>query len=374
MNKQSYDIIFYYPQHFNRDKKARNSFFSPLLAICKSNNIHYLVLEEPDKKTELARNQEAIPFDIYFYIILIFRKLIPTCIFKKKDKKEQLIGDIMRKITLAKFNAKIIITLSNSMGGFWRGYNKNARIIDYQHGIIYKNHPGYFNKGQAASNIFQNNKEVAVWGKGFYDVFEKNKKYYKNKVHILGYPQLSEKEKVVTTYNKRLIFSLQFVPELTIDIKKEMLIEIKKTLNEINKLSKETKPRVLLVNHPRHNYTIDLTSLANKFNFVSIINSDELIYNQDYLLHITFYSTTCFEMAMKGIPTYFLSSKKIRNNKIFIEDYNYPITQRNSITECIKLYHNKQTRTEHGYLVKEWSKYYFQPLDADLFLEFINKT
>ncbi len=373
MNKKSYDIIFYYPQHFNRNKAGNNPLFSPLLSICKSNNIRHLVLEEPDYNTNYPRNNEAITFDIYFFTIILLRKIIPTFLFKKPNKKEQWIGYIMRRITLAKFDAKIIMTLSNSMGGFWRGYNKNSRIIDYQHGIIDENQPGFFNKGKVSSHILENNKEVAVWGKGFYDIFQKNKKYYKNKVHILGYPQLFEKES--TIYKNTLIFSLQFVPELNIEIKKEMLVKIKQILKEINTFSKEKRPKVLLVNHPRHNNTIDLTNLVNTFGFVSIINSHQLSDNQDYFLHATFYSTTSLEMAMRGIPTYFLSSNKILQSKIFIKEYKYPINQTNSIKEFITLYNiNKKIRDEHSYLVKEWAKYYFQPLNTNLFLEIINDS
>ena len=53
------------------------------------------------------------------------------------------------------------------MGGFWRGYNVKAKIIDYQHGIINKNQAGFFSDGNIPLDIIENNKEVAVWGKGY---------------------------------------------------------------------------------------------------------------------------------------------------------------------------------------------------------------
>ena len=91
MNKEPYDIIFYYPQHFNRNKNGKNPFFEPLINICKSKNIRYLIIEEPDNKTVFSRNTEAIQFDMYFYIILILRKIIPLSLFTNSEKKEQWI-------------------------------------------------------------------------------------------------------------------------------------------------------------------------------------------------------------------------------------------------------------------------------------------
>ena len=372
MKKEPYDIIFYYPQHFNRNKKGKNPFFEPLINICKSSNIRYLVIEEPDNKTIFPRNKEAIKFDIYFYTILILRKIIPLSLFTSAEKKEQWIGSFMRKITFLKFNAKTILTLSNSMGGVWRGYNTKARIIDYQHGIIDKNQTGFFNKGNVPSHIIENNKEVAVWGKGFYEVFKQNKMYYKKRIHLLGYSQLVQNQETNIKYENKIIFSLQFVPELNANLKQEMLVEIQKTLAELNTLSDEKKPNILLMNHPRNNNMEDLTDLIKKFKFVSILSNNEVSSKQNYLLHVTFYSTTTFEMAMRGIPTYFLSSKNILHNKIFLKDYNYPIRQKTSLKKLLSLYQdNKEIRTSHAYLVKKWSNYYFQPLNKNVFLKLL---
>ena len=54
------DVLFYYPKHFNRGKDGENLFFKPLYESCKSNNIRYLVFEEPDRKSDNIRNKEEI--------------------------------------------------------------------------------------------------------------------------------------------------------------------------------------------------------------------------------------------------------------------------------------------------------------------------
>ena len=100
---------------------------------------------------------------------------------------------------------------------------------------------------------------------------------------------------------------------------------------------------------------------------------NEVLSNQDYFLHVTVSSTTAFEMAMKEIPTYFLITENILHSKIFLQDYNYPITQNTSLKELFILYQNdKKIRNSHGYLVKRWSNHYFKPLDKNIFLEIIN--
>ncbi|MEC9209825.1 MAG: hypothetical protein VX762_05300 [Bacteroidota bacterium] len=373
MRNKAYDVIFYYPQHFNRSKEGTNPFFEPLISLCEEKSLHYLLLEEPDNKTRFPKNKNAIQFDIYFYVILFLRKITPLIFFKNYETREQWIGNSMKKITFNKFNSRTVFTLSNSMGGFWRGYNRKSRIIDYQHGIIDKTQPGFFNKGKVPSHISENNKEVAVWGKGFYDIFNQDKKYYKDKVHVLGYSELNEQEKGTIQCENKILFSLQFVPESGIDITQKMLVKIKQELEELNTLSQEKTPKVILRNHPRHNNVVDLTSLVNEFKFVSIMPENEVLSNQDYFLHVTFYSTTAFEMAMKKIPTYFLITETILYGNTFLQDYNYPITQNTSLKELFTLYQNdKAIRNAHVCLVKKWSNYYFQPINKNVFLKIIN--
>ena len=72
--KKSYSIVFYYPQHFNRNSD-QNVYFKILIKTCKENNIDYLVIEEPDFNSKCKRNKKATPFDFYFIIILLLRKL-----------------------------------------------------------------------------------------------------------------------------------------------------------------------------------------------------------------------------------------------------------------------------------------------------------
>ena len=42
MQDKPYNIIFYYPQHFNRGKHGTNPFFEPLISICQQKDLNYL--------------------------------------------------------------------------------------------------------------------------------------------------------------------------------------------------------------------------------------------------------------------------------------------------------------------------------------------
>ena len=66
--KTEVDVLFYYPQHFNRGVKDENLFFAPLYQSCKSNNKSYLIFEEPDRKSNKNRNNHVIPFDFVYNI------------------------------------------------------------------------------------------------------------------------------------------------------------------------------------------------------------------------------------------------------------------------------------------------------------------
>lgn len=371
--KKPYDILFYYPQHFNRNEKGTNSFFDPLIDLCEQNELSYLVIEEPDRGTTFPRNKKAYRFDLYFYLILLLRKSIPLIFFKNFEKREQYIGTLIKMLTFGKFNTAVILTNSNSMGGFWRGYCPNARIVDYQHGVINSTQPGFFEKGKATAHMNENNKEVAVWGIGFKNVFYQDKKYYENKVHVLGYSQLNQTE-VITNENKnKIVFSLQFMTDFGLQLNQEMLFELKRVLKELNSIPNEIKPQIVLKNHPRHNNAVNLKCILDEFNFVTVMSDNEMLITSDYLLHVTFYSTTAFEMATKGIPTYFLVTENIRNGKTqFFDEYQYPISQNFTLGELWTTYKNDdEIWSLHSNLVKKWSNHFFEPFNKSNFLDLI---
>jgi hypothetical protein len=374
--KKPYDILFYYPQHFNRSESGTNPFFDPLIDLCEQHKLSYLVIEEPDKGTTYPRNKKAYRFDFYFYLILLLRKSIPLLFFKYFENREQYIGKVCKALTFRRFNANVVFTNSNSMGGFWRGYCPKARIVDYQHGIINKKQTGFFINGQVPSHIAANNKEVAVWGKGFKNVFDQDKKYYENKVHVLGHYQ--QAAKIVTSFSdsNKVLFSLQFMPDLGMKLNTEMFNEIRVVIEKFNAISPEKRPEIILRNHPRHNNAVDLSSIINEFDFVSLMPEKEILIPTDYLIHVTFFSTTAFEMAMQGVPSFFLYTENLMNGKTdFLYDFKYPVVQDSSLEELWTIYKNDKKVWElHSELAKRWSDGFFEPLNKMLFLDLIKPS
>lgn len=357
-------VIFYYPQHFNRDVSNENLLFKPFIDFCDKNNIRYKLVEEPDKKSLKPVNPKAIKFNLFFVFVL--RKVVPLLLFENFETREQFIGKVYRFFTANNYQANVVFTLSNSLGGFWRGYNPKARVIDYQHGIINKEQTGFFNnKGKAPLHITQNDKEVAVWGRAFKDVFKQDLAYYPNKVHVLGY---FLKKKLTTKSiegRDKIVFTLQFMPDVGKQMNLEMLAKLKQTLEEFAEFPRNRRPKIVLKQHPRHNNAVDLKSISQDFDYVDVLADNAVLNNEEILINVTFFSTAAFEMAEEGIPTYFLFNEKIpQGNHIFLEEYEYPIQKNNSLLD-LWAYYNSQVEgwEDDSELVIGWSNKFFEPFD-----------
>ena len=151
--KNCYYLNIELPEWFNDlDNKYQSiliKVIEPVLNhyIREENNIDYLVIEEPDFNSKCKRNKKATPFDFYFIIILLLRKL-----YSKKYTYSEIdykIGVLFSNLFLVRFNYDNLITISQSMISFFRGFNNYSNIYDLQHGIIHKNKKDYFYKNSA---------------------------------------------------------------------------------------------------------------------------------------------------------------------------------------------------------------------------------
>ena len=73
--KKRVDVIFYYPQHFNRSKEGTNPYFDPLIEVCNENGIRFAVIEEPSTSSDKPKNINAIKGDMIFLIAGTIRRL-----------------------------------------------------------------------------------------------------------------------------------------------------------------------------------------------------------------------------------------------------------------------------------------------------------
>lgn len=362
-------VIFYYPQHFNR-ANGENEYFNLLIEVCKRNRVNYLIVEEPDKSTQAPRNKLADKFDIFLLIILAMRKLIPLKWFSNFEVREQFIGKCLNLVSLGKFKASVYITLSNPLGGVFRGINKNARIFDCQHGIIPTSQPGYFQANCATERMVVNQKEVLVCGEGFRNSFLKvDPEYYSDKVFVIGKSNILP---LKVDFGNHILVSLQIIesenmPEQWFSDQVDLLFEQFQKLEGSDLLAEKT---IYLKHHPRSTQTYDIRKLL-QFSFVELYDHSIL---HDFLLHITFFSTTAFDYAASGIPTLFLYSNHIPQGKtVYIEEFEYPYGNIFTIQEwLVTLSGSHQKEIIHQEILN-WYKRFYSHFDETLFLKLIHE-
>jgi hypothetical protein len=366
--KKTYDIIFYYPQHFNRSEKGTNPFFDPLVAVCEENRLSYLLVEEPDNKTAFPRNKGAKLFR-YIYVIYFFRKLFPIILFETYTKREKFIAKILKPFFFRNFNCNNFITISNSMLSFFKGINPNAKLFDYQHGIVYSNHEGYIENKKAHSIIQECNSNVLVYGDGFKKLLVKGDKYYyKNHVYSIGFLD-NKPKKMHSIFNGKIIITLQFCGKKHIywyDVVIDYLID----LFEINKeYFIKNNIQFYLKHHPRFENNIDI-SMLTKYSFVEDTSSSILEISNNCSVHLTYNSTTAFEVSKFGIPTFFIPDSKCEN--LFFKEYKYPMKSENFI-DFIDSLLILNSYNENAEAIKSWYEIYYNQLNESYFLELLKK-
>ncbi len=373
--KREYDVLFYYPAHFNRGEGDINPFFEPLYGICRKHNISYLVIEEPELFKKTKRNAKAVPFDFMLIAILVLRKIIPLKRFASFQHREWLIAGILKPIFFRKFFFQNYIVLSNSMMGFFRGLNKDAKLFDYQHGVITSQHRGYIDaEMHAAEHIKRNEANVLVYGKGFEDVLSTtvSDKYYNSHVYSIGQNINGEFE---NHYIKRtILFSLQFADPKKKDnpLKLKKIIDFFEVYSDFFILNNIT---ILLKHHPRFQYDIDPSPLY-AFAFTKLYEGNLFDGLSESFLHMTFHSTTTFEAASRGIPT-LLMKNDLLDPQFFVDDYNYPlgIMDESEIVEHIQKYIDDEVDyLNSAKKVFEWYGRFYSEIDEKLFVELMKGT
>lgn len=370
--KRTYDVIFYYPAHFNRGGDGSNSFFEPFYQICENNNISYLVFEEPELSKKSFRNDNAVPFDFIYFLILIMRKIISLEKFDSFQQREWAIAKKLKVYFLRNFQFDNYIVLSNSMMGFFRGLNNKAKLFDYQHGIIYSTHWGYIdNDGNIPAHIKENDTNLLVYGDGFKKLLIRTEKDHYYKTHVFSVGQglkgdLSTSEGVHT-----ILVSLQLA-----DSDKNLNMKLRDIMVDFFEIYEDffiqNNIKVLLKHHPRFQHDIHM-KLLYKFDFISIYQGTLIDALSKSNVHITFNSTVTFEAASKGIPT-LLMKNNLFNPEFFIKDYQYPLgiqDGREIINSLEKYINEKDSYMKDSKKVFEWYHQFYSEIDEQLFIDLI---
>ena len=353
IRKKKYDVIFYYPQHFNRSLDGENVFFKDLLLTCVNNRISYVIFEEPDFTTSSKRSSVAIPFDFLYLLIVFLRKIYGVSL--SPVLKDQKIGRIINKLFFRRIHFKKYITISQSMLSIFRGIREDVELYDLQHGIIYNNKKNYLVNGIADDNLVLNDTRLLVNGKGYKDLLISNDRsdYFKTHTFILGSHIFSSKISHVN-FNNKILITLQFTRDHSEQENNILLEELETFILSLEGVM------FYLKHHPRFNNEVDLSNIFSLPNVCSApIDLNECF--EVCSLHATFYSSCVFDAAISGIPTVFINS--IINFNMFSDDFGYPFS--NSVSDFRDLI----VYQESSRVVQEWASKYYMSFNQSDFIK-----
>ena len=350
---KKYDILFYYPQHFNRSSSNENSFFRPLLNTCDTNKIKYIIFEEPDYNIKNKRNSNAIPFDFAFIFIILLRKIY----YYELDllNKDRMIGNILSKTLFFNIKFNHVITISQSMLSIFRGLSENISLYDLQHGIIHKNKSNYIVNNTVHPNLMYNNVNLLLFGESFKQILVSNESsnYFISHAFIIG-SYIKNKRRLHNLFNNNVLVTLQFTRDHSVAENALLLDELEAFLFS------EKNINFYLKHHPRFNNEVDISKIL-KYDNIHIAPSDISTCFQLCSLHATTYSSSTFDAAILGIPTVLIDSKC--RFDVFRKHYCYPLDNN------ISYFANPQRYQESVSKVLEWSMGYYSNYEETDFLK-----
>ena len=357
--KRTYQVIFYYPQHFNRGEKNDNLYFTHFITACDRNNISYVIFEEPDFYTNKLRNNSAIPFDFIFFLIILIRRFFSSKM--ANISKDHRIGRLLSSIMFYNLEFRNVITISQSMVSFFRGLNKDCNIYDVQHGIIHNNKPNYILNNKAITNITENNLKLLLTGNKYKELLIKHElsSYFKENTFVIGsHLNIDNTESILHKYfNNNILITLQLGGGNNVNENKLLYRDLIEFINlsglDIN---------FYLKHHPRFNDEFDISEILKLPNVhLTTDTLDECF--KLCSLHATAYSTTTFEAALIGIPTVFICTRKKFNH--FKLDFNYPLD--NKILDFKdKIFYQDSSKT-----IRYWALEYYNFFDKNKFLNLL---
>lgn len=369
-------ILFYYPQHFNRTAQASNPFFDKMLKTCDFHGISYDLLEEPDNGTDKPRNPNAQKADLLFWTITAIRKIMSMLLRKKEFyEREHYVAKLFNILTFCKYKRDVYITVSGSMYHFFSHLNPQAKVFDMQHGVLYKHHPTFFDPKtlRLRKQFYKPNLHLLFWGEGYRDCFVRGEEcYLDGRAHIIGYPATLASKNTEGATDKSANHDIVISLQLTHSGTNEELERMKTTLRDFLKQTSLLPVRILLKQHPRYNNCITIDDLLHEFPNVSITSKPFEQLLETVMLHVTWFSTTAFEYAAFGIPTFFLVGEGERQNDLlFYGEYDYPLYADMTINQVIERLTNSALYKADSNIVNKWYNRFYSPFDENEFLKLV---
>lgn len=364
-------VLFYYPQHFNRTAQGTNPFFDRMLETCDKNGICYQLIEEPDWGTDKPRNPKAIKGDAMFVLITIIRKIAIMYGVKDLMQREKVTARIVNVLTFGRFRREKYITISGSMLNLFIYLNKRATVYDMQHGILYKQHPTFFDKQERLRPYIaaEPRWHWLMWGRGYEECFCRgDEDILLGRTHVVGYPIFADKKRESVDKKNLVLFSLQF----THDWDNETLRRAKSVTDKALQQLEGKNVRVLLKHHPRYNNSISIDDLLQKYPFSELTTLSMQELAPIVMLQVTINSTTAFEYAELGIPSYFIDQHSIiKNGALFYKEYKYPLYKNQTIREVVERLRSEDLRNLDAEVVRKWYREFYDEFNEEVFLKIV---
>lgn len=388
--KKEYDVVFVSSVYFNRGPNGKNILLKPMIETCKKNNLKFIIFEDADLKGEyknFLRSNDSIPFDFISLIQVILRKFF-NLIYKNPLSenenyiREYKISNVIKNFFFRKFNSKVYITLLWNNVTLWRNIDPYSCVVDYQHGVIFDGHKGYIKDGRPPEIKSANDIVTLVYGQGFKDLLLSNDKsifYSENNVLNVGIKKEFNFKSFTPNNTKKILFSLQIVPELDAKVIDNYIDKLYKLIT-CNKdfLSKNNykiifkhHPRYTIYNCPKINFEEDFIDFNDQTPILDLLNTA--------CLHMTFHSTSALDAATIGIPSIFIDMlEEMSPNEIFLNQYKYPckdmvIKDYKDLEKILVDMDNKEIFTKSCNDVLKWSRYFYHDFDKKIFEDFLLK-
>lgn len=371
-------VLFYYPQHFNRSAEGTNPFFDPMLKECEKHGLPFVLIEEPDYGSDKPRNKKAIKGDVLFLMIVVLRKIIGIIHSESKFYvNEKRVAKVINVLTFCKLIIPRYVSISGSMNELFIYLNTDGEVYEMQHGVVFAGKDAFYELDGSLHPAYKNsNFHLVFWGEGYQkSVIRGHEKEWVGRTHVIGYPldngtAISKIHEDANT----ILFSMQ----ITMDANEEwangfleMLEDCLKQLQEL--IGKGFCFKVLIKHHPRFNNAYNIDYLFDNYPFIELTDKplSELLPNT--MLQVTYHSTTAFEYAQHGVPTFFMQSEKMKQGvELFYDEYNYPLYKNLAISEVVERLQDENLRNHDAEVVRKWYREFYDEFNEDKFIKVID--
>lgn len=376
-------VLFYYPQHFNRTAEGTNPFFDRLLEACDRHGISYKLIEEPDWGTDKPRNPKAIKGDVLFLMIVVLRKIIGRIhIGSKYYEDEQRVVKFINVLTFGRLLCPQYVSISGSMNELFIYLNPKGNVYEMQHGVVFGGKDAFYESdGSLHPTYKESNFHLLFWGEGYRRCTVRgHEKEWKSRTHVVGYP-LNNKARILNKSQDdsdsvsadTILISMQITNDSSEKWANGFIEMVEDCLNQLNELiGQGFNFKVLLKHHPRFNNAYNIDYLFDKYPFAELTEKPLSNLLPHTMLHVTYHSTTAFECAQYGVPSFFMQSQRmLQGIELFYDEYQYPLYAGMSFGDVVKRLKKLELRKQDSVIVKKWYQEFYDEFDENAFIKLI---